>query len=600
MSRFFKINLISQILHRNIFPQISKFHQYHTLSSSGSSSILLNHTYSSHKKFIKFIPSSLNISNPQSVFRNFTSIHSHSFVNPIEAFDQTPGGHVSILNDADYSYESNTIDNTPNSCLPLSHDGEKLYNIVIDCKPNNPENSNMEVSLNQTNVPLTTPLVMEVLSSLRYQEKLAFRFFTWAGNQEHYSHEPQAYNEMIDILSNTKYKAKQYRIVCDLLDYMKRNEKTSVPIEALLKILKQYADKHLTHLHKFAKKKKVKLKKMQPEIDAFNVLLDAFCKCCLVEDAEVMFMKIKNKVKPNASTYNILFFGWCRVRNPKRSMQILDEMIETGHTPENFTYNTAIDTFCKSGMLSEAAELLEFMRSKGTLMSAPTAKTYAIMIVAYARNDKMDECFKLVDDMASSGCLPDVSTYREMIEGLCSAGKTDAAYKFLDDMGKKGYPPDIVTYNCFLKVLCDHKDSEEAIRLYNKMIEVGCKPSVQTYNMLVAMFYKMDDPNGAFEIWGEMDNRGCVRDADSYCVMIEGLFGCERTNEARDLLEDVLNKGVKFPFQKFDYFLMQLSNIGDLRAIHRLSEHMRKFYNPVMARKFALSQKRKSVSLRGK
>nr|KAJ0200793.1 hypothetical protein LSAT_V11C600300990 [Lactuca sativa] len=535
--------------------------------------------------------------------RNLTLIHSYSGGGN-DAFDRTPGGQVSPLSsdgeldekDGDSGSDDTTVDKQPKGCVPTSIVGENLYNIIIDCKPNNPQNSYMERSLDEAGVQLTTPLVIEILGSLRYQENLAFRFFTWAGNQENYSHEPQAYNEMIDILSNTKYKAKQYRIVCDLLDYMKRNNKTKVPIEALLKILKQYADKHLTHLHKFAKKKKVKLKKLQPEIDAFNVLIDAFCKSCLVEDAESMFMRIKNKVKPNASTYNILFFGWCRVRNPKRSMQILDEMIQMGHTPENFTYNTAIDTFCKSGMISEAYELLKFMKEKGTFMSSPTAKTYAIMIVAFARENKMDECFKLVDDMASSGCLPDVSTYREMIEGMCLAGKVDYAYKFLEDMKNKGYPPDIVTYNCFLKVLCDHKDSKEACNLFKKMIEAGCVPSVQSYNMLIMMFFKISDPIRAFEIWDEMD----IHDTDSYCVMIEGLFGCERIEDACGLLEEVLNKDMKLPYQKFDSFLMQLSRIGDLRGIHRLSQHMRKFYNPSMARRFALSQKRKSVSLRGK
>ncbi|CAH1451390.1 unnamed protein product [Lactuca virosa] len=602
------ITLVTQIHRRSIF-SYTLYH--HKLSPIVSSSIPLYHSSfnasmpNSSLKSLEFSRISLLRLFRQMGNRNLTLIHSYSGGGN-DAFDRTSGGQVSPLSsdgeldekDGDSGSDDTAVDKQPKGCVPTSIVGENLYNIIIDCKPNNPQNSYMERSLDEAGVQLTTPLVIEILGSLRYQENLAFRFFTWAGNQENYSHEPQAYNEMIDILSNTKYKAKQYRIVCDLLDYMKRNNKTKVPIEALLKILKQYADKHLTHLHKFAKKKKVKLKKLQPEIDAFNVLIDAFCKSCLVEDAESMFMRIKNKVKPNASTYNILFFGWCRVRNPKRSMQILDEMIQMGHTPENFTYNTAIDTFCKSGMISEAYELLEFMKEKGTFMSSPTAKTYAIMIVAFARENKMDECFKLVDDMASSGCLPDVSTYREMIEGMCLAGKVDYAYKFLEDMKNKGYPPDIVTYNCFLKVLCDHKDSKEACNLFKKMIEAGCVPSVQSYNMLIMMFFKISDPIRAFEIWDGMDIH--IRDTDSYCVMIEGLFGCERIEDACGLLEEVLNKNMKLPYQKFDTFLMQLSRIGDLRGIHRLSQHMRKFYNPSMARRFALSQKRKSVSLRGK
>ncbi|XP_057957363.1 pentatricopeptide repeat-containing protein At1g73400, mitochondrial isoform X2 [Malania oleifera] len=458
---------------------------------------------------------------------------------------------------------------------------------------------NMEKALDQTGARLTSALVVEVLRRLHFKEKIAFRFFTWAGHQEYYAHEPLAYNEMIDILSSTKYKVKQFRIVCDILDYMKRNSKNSVPVEVLLRILQQYTEKHLTHLQKFAKKKKVRVK-TQPHINAFNLLLDALCKCSLVEDAEAMFRKVKNWVKPDANTYNILFFGWCRVRNPTRGMRLLEEMIKMGHTPDNFTSNTAVDTFCKAGMVREAAEFFEFMRTKGSTMSSPTARTYAIMIRALVQNDKMEDCFKLIWDMINSGCLPDVSTYKEVIEGMCLAGKVDEAYKFLEEMGNKGYPPDIVTYNCFLKVLCDNKSGDDALLLYGKMTEVGCVPSVQTFNMLISMFFKMGDADGAFETWHEMDKRGCAPDIDSYCVMIEGLFGCNKMEDASFLLEDVVNKGMKLPYQKFDSFLMHLSDVGDLQSIHRLSEHMRKFYNPAMARRFALAQKQKSVSLRGK
>ncbi|KAE9586109.1 putative tetratricopeptide-like helical domain-containing protein [Lupinus albus] len=473
---------------------------------------------------------------------------------------------------------------------------DKVYNTVME---NLVGFNNMENALEQLSIPLSTPLVTRVLNKLCYDEKIAFRFFTWAGHQENYSHEPCAYNDMIDILSSTKYKAKQFRLVCDLLDYMKRHNKEMVPVEVLLTILRNYTEKYLTRVQMFAKKKRIRVK-TQPEINAFNLLLDALCKCCLVEDAEDLYKKMRKRINPNADTYNILVFGWCRVRNPTRAMKLLEEMIQLGHRPDNFTYNTALDTFCKAGMITDAVDLFEFMRTKGSTISSPTAKSYAIIIVALVQNDRTDECFKLMGHMISSGCLPDVSTYKDIIEGMCLFGKIDEAYKFLEEMGNKGYPPDIVTYNCFLKVLCDNKKSEEALKLYERMIELGCIPCVQTYTMLISMFFEMDDPEGAFETWQEMDKRGFQPDTGTYCVMIEGLFSCNKTEDACCLLEEVVNKGIKLPYRNFDSFLMQLSMIGDLRAIHRLSDHMRKFYNSAMQRRFALSQKRKSMSLRGR
>lgn len=88
----------------------------------------------------------------------------------------------------------------------------------------------------------------------------------------------------------------------------------------------------------------------------------------------------------------------------------------------------------------EAVELFEFMRTKGSTLSSPTAKCYAIIIVALAQNDRMEECSKLMGHMISSGCLPDVTTYKDIIEGMCLCGKIDEAYQFLDEMGKKRLP----------------------------------------------------------------------------------------------------------------------------------------------------------------
>ncbi|KAL2944796.1 hypothetical protein RDABS01_033143 [Bienertia sinuspersici] len=470
------------------------------------------------------------------------------------------------------SYSSNSNDFVDEDVNIMVSGSEGLYKIV---KENVGCDKNMEKALELSGVSLTTELVMETLNLLRFEEKVAFRFFMWAARQEHYQHEHKVYNEMIDILSSTKFKVKQFGIVCNMLDYMKRNNKRSVPIEVLLNILKKYTEKHLTKVLKCSNKKRGLRVKMQPEISALNLLLDALCKCCLVEDAEVLFRKVKSKVAPDANTFNILFFGWCRARNPAKGMKILEEMSSSGFTPDSFTYNAAIETFCKAGMLTNAVSLFELMKTKDSV-SSPTAKTYAIMILALVKDDRLEDCFRVVGDMIQSGCLPDVSTYKELIEGMCLAGKVKGAYWFLEEMAKKGYPSDIVTYNCFLKVLCESKNADEAIRLYRRMIDVKCMPSVHTFNMLLEMFFAMADPERALETWDEMDNIGCERDVNTYCVMIEGLFGCDQIEKACYLLDEVVSGGIKLPYRKFDIFLKHLSAIGDLRRIHSLSEHMQR------------------------
>lgn len=486
-------------------------------------------------------------------------------------------------------------------------DGDDVSNGIADrvyetVMANSAAHEEMESALDQLGLDLTTDLVDRVLVKLRYDEKLAFRFFTWGGNQENYSHAYQLFNKMIDILSSTSYKSKQFGIICHVLDQIKRRNTTaiySISVDALLTILRDYTEKHLSHLSKFVKKKRIRVESGS-EINAFNLFLDSLCKCGLVREAQSIFHKLNKtgKIKMNDQTYNILFFGWCRLRSPKNAMKVLEEMIAIGLTPENFTYNAAIDTFCNTGMITEARQLFEFMRNHGSSISSPTAKTYSYLIVALAKADRMDECFKLLADMKTTGCLPDVSTFKDLIEGMCSLDKIESTYRMLEVMTKVGYPPDILTYNCFLKVLCNLKNSDEALNLCNKMIESGCQPSVHTYNMVIQMFFSMDQPDRAMGIWCEMDSRGAIKDVDTYCIMVDGLFECSRPEDACLLLDEIMERGLKLPYRKFEGLLGKLSEIGNLQAIHRLSEHMGKFYNRAMSRRYAVTQKKKSVSLR--
>ncbi|KAJ6401718.1 hypothetical protein OIU84_013892 [Salix udensis] len=123
-----------------------------------------------------------------------------------------------------------------------------------------------------------------------------------------------------------------------MFDCLKRNNKNVVPAEVLLTILRNYTEN-------------------------------------LIKDADVLFKTVKNKVKPGANTYNVLFFRWCRVRNPTREMKVLKEMIQLGLLPCSLTCITTIVTLCRAGAVTKAADLSVFTRTKDSTMSSLTAKT---------------------------------------------------------------------------------------------------------------------------------------------------------------------------------------------------------------------------------
>nr|CAB3448044.1 unnamed protein product [Digitaria exilis] len=200
---------------------------------------------------------------------------------------------------------------------------DRIYDAVI--KTEAESNDGTEAALDALGAELTTPLVADVLHRLRFEEKLAFRFFAWASHQDGYTHEPSTYNDIIDILSGTRYKSRQFGVLCDILDHMKRHGTRSVPVDDLLAILRAYTEKHLTHMRKLAKKRRVRMR-TPPETDALNMLLDAFCKCGMVREAEAVFGRVKRRLLGNSETYSIMFFGWCRARDPKKAMKLHTEL----------------------------------------------------------------------------------------------------------------------------------------------------------------------------------------------------------------------------------------------------------------------------------
>lgn len=314
-------------------------------------------------------------------------------------------------------------------CEPceVTNDAEKIYRTIMEIS--SCPSSNLEEALDSlVGVEITTELVAEILHRLRFEEKLAFRFFTWAGRQDGYAHEARVYSEMINTLSNTVHKAKRFRLVCDMLDYMKRNGARTVPAEALLEILKRYCEKYLRSVWKIARRKTARVT-TQPPTSALNLLLESLCDCGLAEDAERTMMRMGQMARPNFRTYTILFYGWCRVRRPADAVRVLGEMTNKGFEPDNLMYTAAIETLCLPGMVDAALKVFESMRRRGGAESSPTAKTYSLIIAALIRNDRTEDAEKYLGLMMADGCVPDVPTYKVIIEGMCLAGKIDMAYR---------------------------------------------------------------------------------------------------------------------------------------------------------------------------
>ena len=100
-------------------------------------------------------------------------------------------------------------------------------------------------------------------------------------------------------------------------------------------------------------------------------------------------------------------------------MGFLKDMLEKNLGPNNVTYSTLIDGFCKQGKLDKAIGLYEDMVKK-CIRADPV--TYTTLIDALCRAGRMEEARGFVQKMREEGFVGDCASYGAPISGYRGDG----------------------------------------------------------------------------------------------------------------------------------------------------------------------------------
>ncbi|XP_054776949.1 pentatricopeptide repeat-containing protein At1g62680, mitochondrial-like [Prosopis cineraria] len=116
---------------------------------------------------------------------------------------------------------------------------------------------------------------------------------------------------------------------------------------------------------KNVKESRVVLKKMMnmglaPIVVSYNILINAYCKIKLLDEALDLFkeMGCKNLV-PNTITYIALIDGLCKPKRMSHMQDIVYEMCCNGQASNIIAYNILLDAFGKMKHLDEAVALYQ-------------------------------------------------------------------------------------------------------------------------------------------------------------------------------------------------------------------------------------------------
>jgi pentatricopeptide repeat protein len=106
----------------------------------------------------------------------------------------------------------------------------------------------------------------------------------------------------------------------------------------------------------------------------------------------------------------------------QKALEIYNDMLREGCTPNVVTYNTLIDVYGKTGQSGEALRVLDQMHASST---KPVTRTYNTLMIACNTSGQWQEALNVYHEMRRMGHTPNTTTYNALISAHSKAGRLE-------------------------------------------------------------------------------------------------------------------------------------------------------------------------------
>ncbi|XP_047337051.1 pentatricopeptide repeat-containing protein At1g55630-like [Impatiens glandulifera] len=348
-------------------------------------------------------------------------------------------------------------------------------------------------------------VLLEIIKSVNFvnkdrSAKLAYKFFVWSGQQEHYRHTARTYHLIMKIFADAEEFKAMWRLVDKMID-------SGYPTTAR----------------------------------TLNILLCSCGKAGLAKNVVERFIKSKTfSYRPFKHSFNAILHCLLVLNQYKLIEWVYEQMLTDGHSADILTYNILMCTKYRLGKLDQFHKLLDEMGKNGF---EPDFFTFNLLLHVIGKGDKPLAALNLLNHMKEMGVTPCVLHFTTLIDGLSRAGNMEACVHFFGEMIKHGCVPDVVCYTVMINGYIAAGDLEKAQGLFNEMILKGKMPNVFTYNSMIrglCLDQKFDE---ACSMLKEMESRGCYPNFFVYSTLVNNLRNAGKHSEAHSIIRQMVEKG---------------------------------------------------------
>eukprot|EP00747_Dinoflagellata_sp_TGD_P118012 gnl/TRDRNA2_/TRDRNA2_172723_c1_seq1.p1 gnl/TRDRNA2_/TRDRNA2_172723_c1~~gnl/TRDRNA2_/TRDRNA2_172723_c1_seq1.p1 ORF type:complete len:1016 (+),score=262.65 gnl/TRDRNA2_/TRDRNA2_172723_c1_seq1:94-3141(+) len=312
-------------------------------------------------------------------------------------------------------------------------------------------------------------------------------------------------------------------------------------------------------------------------------------------------------VQPDIPAYNCVLDVCVVVGELQRARGLLQEMRTVGSL-DVVTYNTLLKGHCMKGDLRGAKSVLSEMEAENI---APNDVSYNCLVNAAVSAGNLQEAWDTISRMEKSGVPVDHYTLSIMMKALkkVRSPKDVGRALALLDRASVNICGDEVLLNTVLEVCIRHREHRRLDSIISVFEKSSLRPSVPTYGSLIKAAGTLQRERVCWEFWRQMTEQrilepneivlGCMLDAlvccsrteeavklfdqwkrkvtpnaVMYSTLIKGFANCRRADRAMDLWHDMQEAGVQPNIVAFNSLIDSQARVGNMDAVSKLFSSM--------------------------
>jgi pentatricopeptide repeat protein len=242
-------------------------------------------------------------------------------------------------------------------------------------------------------------------------------------------------------------------------------------------------------------------------------------------------MEVERAV-PCAYPYNTMIMGYGSAGRFDDAYRLLERLRERGFIPSVVSFNSILICLRKKRKVDDSLSLLDIMKKD----AKPNTSTYNIVIDMLCMAGRVNEAYKVRDEMELAGMFPNLLTFNIMVDKLCKAKHLEEAYKIFESASQRGCNPDSVTYCSPIDGLGKKGKIDEAYRLFEKMLDAGHNANPVVYTSLIRNFFMHGRNEDGHKIFKEMIRRECQPDLTLINTYMDCVFKAGEVDRGKAVL----------------------------------------------------------------